>query len=80
MSRNPELEALLQSLFDLDMCGRDQREAARVRYQELLDQAIARGTVPRLSRSQAEEALRGPYREFRRAKRLEERAKLSRLR
>ena len=80
MSRNRELEAVLQALFELDTCVRNQREVCLVRYHEVLDQAIAQGTVPRLSRSQAEEALRGPYREFRRAKRLEERAKLSRLR
>jgi len=80
MSRNPELEAVLQALFDLDTCIRDQREGCLARYHEALDRAIAQGTVPRLSRLQAEEALRGPYREFRRAKRLEERAKLSRLR
>ena len=80
MSRNPELEALLQALFDLETCPRDDRETYRIRFEELLDQAIARRTVPRISRSQAQEALREPYREFRRAKRLEERAKLSRLR
>ena len=80
MSRNPELEAVLQAKFDLDTCARDQHNAFLIRFHESLDQAIARGAVPRLSRPQLEEALRGPYREFRRAKRLEERAKLSRLR
>ena len=80
MSRNPELEGLLQAMYDLETCARIQREACRIRFHELLDQAIARGVAPRLSRPQLEEALRGPYSEFRRAKRLEERAKLSRLR
>jgi hypothetical protein len=73
MSRNPDLEALLQALYDLEMCARIQRDACRVRFEELLDQAIARGAVPRLSKPQIEEALAEPYREFRRAKRLEER-------
>lgn len=80
MSRNRELEAVLQALFELDTCVRHQREVCLARYHEALDRAIAEGGVRNLTRAQAEEALRGPYREFRRAKRLEERARLSRLR
>lgn len=80
MSRNRELEAVLQALYELDTCVRDQRDVCLARYHEALDRAIAGGAVPNLTRAQAQEALRGPYREFRRAKRLEERAKLSRLR
>ena len=80
MSRNPELEALLAAKFDLATCARDQRAAFQKRFHERLDQAIDKGAVPRLTREQLDELLQEPYREFRRAKILEERAKLSRLR
>ena len=80
MSRNPELEAVLQAKFDLDTCSRDQRDLCLKHFHELLDRAIERGTVPGLTRQHLEEFLRDAYREFRRAKRLEERARLSRIR
>jgi hypothetical protein len=80
MSRNPELEELLQAKFDLDYCATERREAFLARFHCFLDQAIAKGSVPGLTRIQLEELLREPYREFRRAKLVEERARLSRLR
>ena len=80
MSRNKELEDLLQAKFDLDYCAEDQREIYLGRFHELLDAAIAKGSVPGLTRLQLEETLRDPYREFRRTKLIEERARLSRLR
>ena len=80
MSRNPELEALLQAKFNLDYCATDQRDVYLSRFHTLLDQAIAKSSVPGLTRLQVEELLREPYREFRRAKLIEERARLSRLR
>lgn len=80
MSRNPELEALLQAKYDLTTCARDEREVCLKRFHELLDQAIAKGTAPGLTRGQLDELLREPYREFRSARIREERAKLSRLR
>ena len=80
MSRNPELEALLQAKFDLDNCALDQRQVFLRRFHDLLDQALAKGPAPGLTRLELEEILRDSYREFRRAKLLEERARLSRLR
>ena len=80
MSRNPELEALLQTKFDLDTCAEDQLGIHRRRFDELLNQALAKASRPGASREMLEESLREPYREFRRAKIREDRAKLSRLR
>ena len=80
MSRNPELEALLEAKFNLANCARDQREVVRQRFHDLLDQSIAKGVIPRLTREQLDELLQEPYREFRRAKLQEQRARLSRLR
>ena len=80
MSRNPELEALLQAKFDLDTCADDQQGLYRKRFEELLDSALAKSPHPGIRREKLEESLRDVYREFRRAKLQEERAKLSRLR
>lgn len=80
MSRNPELEALLQAKFDLDTCADDQQRLYRKRFEELLEHALAKAPHPGIRREKLEESLRDAYREFRRAKLREERAKLSRLR
>ena len=80
MSRNPELEALLQAKFDLDTAGDDQQSIHRRRFDELLDQAIARHPQSGITRSKLEQSLREAYRDFRRAKLIEQRARLSRLR
>ena len=80
MSRNPELEALLQAKFDLDTCGDDQQSFFRQRFDLLIEQALSKAGRPDLTRAMLEESLREPYREFRRAKIQEERARLSRLR
>ena len=55
MSRNPALEALLQAKFDLDYCADDQREVCLRRFHALLDQAIATGAGPEMTRSKLEE-------------------------
>ncbi|MBI2946128.1 MAG: hypothetical protein HYY23_00645 [Verrucomicrobia bacterium] len=80
MSRNPELEAILQGKFDLDNCADDDRKTLQRRYYELLDKAAANAGLPGMQRRQLEELLLEPYREFRLAKLREERARLSRLR
>jgi hypothetical protein len=78
MARNA-LEAILQARFEWQTCPEEQRDDKRRAYESLIDQAIsAFPSGP--SREELEEALREPYREFKRAKLLEERAKLSRLR
>lgn len=78
MSRNPELEALLQAKFDKDTCSDDQIAIHRERFESLLNRALqkARG----VTREALEESLREPYREFRRVRIQDERARLSRLR
>ena len=78
MSRNPELEALLQAKFDMDTCGDDQLALHRQRFESLLQQALSKTSG--VTRDALEESLREPYREFRQARIREERARLSRLR
>lgn len=78
MSRNPQLEALLQAKFDLDHCAHEERGGFLWRFHDLLEQALARKALPELTSHQLEELLREPYRQFRRAKLLEQRARLSR--
>jgi hypothetical protein len=80
MSRNPELEAILQAKFDLDACADEQQESYRRRFNDLVNEALAKASHAEISREMLEESLREPYREFRLAKIREERAKLSRLR
>ena len=80
MSRNPELEAILQAKFDLDNCSDDEQKARQQHYHELLDAAAAKVEIPGMRRRQLEELLLEPYREFRLSKMREERAGLSRLR
>lgn len=80
MPRNRKLEDLLQAKFDLDYCANDQREACLRRFHELLDQILANAGFAGITRAALEETLREPYREFRRSKLLDERARLSRLR
>ncbi len=71
---------MLQAKFDLDFCATDQRDTFLQRFHLLLDRALAQSAEPGLTRAGLEEILREPYTEFRRAKLLEERARLSRLR
>jgi hypothetical protein len=78
MSRNPELEALLQAKFDMDTCGDDQIAIHRQRFESLLAQALSKTSG--VTREAVEESLREPYREYRRARIKEERTRLSRLR
>ena len=80
MSRNPELEALLQAKFDLDTASEDQKTAHERAYFARLDAIIERAGVPGMTRHQIEESFLEAYRGFRRAKRQEQRAKLSRIR
>lgn len=80
MSRNPELESLLQAKYDLDTAEEAARQARQREYIEKLDDIVASSRSRTLTRHQIEEAMLDAYREFRHAKRLEERARLGRLR
>lgn len=80
MSRNPELEALLQAKYDLDTSSDEDKVAREREYFAKLDEIIARSGLRGATRHLIEEAFLDAYREFRRAKKLEERAKLGRIR
>ena len=78
MSRNPQLE-LIQARFEWQTCAEEHRNLMKLAYERLIAQALQanRGAA---TREELEEALREPYRHFKRARLLEQRAKLSRLR
>ena len=80
MSRNPELEALLQAKYDLDSASEEQKAALQRAYSARLDSLIERSGVAGLTQQRIEESILEAYREFRRAKKLAERTKLSRVR
>jgi hypothetical protein len=61
-------------------CGRAERAERFAAYYRLLTNALANAGISIPSHEELEGALADAYREFRRAKRAEERAKLSRLR
>jgi len=80
MARNPELEALLQAKYDADTADEERKADRQNAYESRLDALIARSGVRGMTRKTVDEALLEAYREFKRAKLKEERAKLSRLR
>lgn len=80
MSRNPGLEAVFEARYVWENTAGPERAERLSYYHHLLDEALANAAITASSRKDLEDALIEAYREFRRAKRLEERAKLSRLR
>ena len=80
MSRNPQLEAVFVARFAWENAARSERGPLLKEYHRLLDEALANAKVEAASRKDLEDALVEAYREFRRARNLEERAKLSRVR
>jgi hypothetical protein len=80
MSRNPQLEAVFEARYAWENSGRTERTECLRDYHRLLDEALGKGGFRGASREELEDALVIPYREFRRSKLLEERARLSRLR
>ena len=80
MSRNPQLEAVFEARYAWENAVGPTRSERLHAYQRLLDEALAKARFEGLAREELEDALTDAYREFRRAKRLEERARLSRLR
>ena len=79
MARVPELESLLQAWFDLETCAPAEQAAHKKRLDELLDTAIAKSEMRNASRRDLMIALREHYREFARARYIEQRQRLSRL-
>ena len=79
MARAPEPEAILQAWFDLESCAPNEQSAHKRRLEELLDTAIGKADLKNVSRRDLMMALADPYREFAKAKHIEERRRLSRL-
>jgi hypothetical protein len=80
MSRNPQLEAIFEARYAWENAPPEERASRLGGYQELLDRALFSASIQAPSRLELEDALTDAYRDFRRAKRLQERAKLSRIR
>ena len=80
MSRNPQLEAVFTARYAWESAAGPARSERLREYHGLLDDALAKAGVKGLTKEELEDSLTDAYREFRRAKRLEERARLSRLR
>ena len=80
MSRNPQLEAVFESRYVWENAAGPERAERLREYHRLLDEALAKAAFKTASREEIEDALVEAYREFRRGKRLEERARLSRIR
>ena len=77
MSRQPELEQILQAWYDWETCATPDKSKQREALNQWLDKARA-GT--HLSRHDLIQALAERYRDFRTTKEREVRAALSRLR
>ncbi len=80
MSRCPKLEAILAAKYEFETAAQDAQAARRAALEELLRQAVAESAVRGVTVQRLEDSLRDVYREFVRAKRIEERERLSRLR
>ena len=77
MSRNPQLEAVFDARYLWENSTGSERDDRLREYHRLLDDALSKATIMAASQEELEDALVEAYREFRRAKRLEERARLS---
>jgi hypothetical protein len=80
MSRNPQLEAIFEARYAWENAAVSERARRLAEYHKLRMEAATKAGVKNASQEELEDALIDAYREFRRAKRLEERAKLSRIR
>ena len=78
MSRNPLIEAIHAARYDLEGCARHERDACLRKLSELLRQALAR-VGSRETPEHLLDALFDDYRDFKRAKKREEWARLSQL-
>ena len=80
MSRCPKLEAILEAKHCFDNAAPEDQARLRAELDSLLADALAGGTVSGTTVRQLEDSLRDVYREFIRARRREERERLSRIR
>jgi hypothetical protein len=75
MARNPLIEAIHLARYDLETCARHQRSSFQRKLEELLRQALDRARSTATS-DHLLDALFDDYREFKRAKKREEWARL----
>lgn len=80
MARNPQLEAVLAARYAWENSSRVERAGQLRNYHRLLDEALQQAGFRGVTRKQLEDAVTEAYRDFRRAKQQEERARLSRIR
>src|SRR5207247_8733965 len=80
MSRNPQLEAIFEARYAWENSAETEKADRLKKYHRLLDEALAAQGFKGPSREELEDALLDTYREFRRSRLKEERARLSRLR
>jgi hypothetical protein len=87
MSRNPDLEALLQAQYDFEGAHPQERAAQRDNFHRRLDFYLERHNSqarksgqPEITRIELIEALSGPYREFKKQRDAELMQRLRRLR
>ena len=86
MSRNPDLEAVLQAQYDLEGANPSEKAARLNAYNELVNHYVEeynsrlRKTEPKLTRRELVEALDERYREFRKQRELEQLRARGRLR
>jgi len=80
MSRHPDLEAILQARYDLETCAPHEKTRCRARLEGLMDDALTKAGTKGVSHRDLIQILADAYQEFKRAKRKQERARLSRLR
>jgi len=77
MARNPLIEVLHQARYDLETCARHERAACRRKLDQLLREALDLAGS-KVTPEQLLEALFDDYREFKRARKREEWARLPR--
>ena len=80
MARNPELEAILQARYELETCEPSQKTERRARLDNLIAAALARSGRRDLSARAFIEIIADAYREFKLARKKQERTRISRLR
>jgi len=80
MARNPDLEAILQARYELEICQPSQKTELRAKLDALIEGALVRTGRKDLSPRALIEVTAEAYHEFKLARRKAERARLSRLR
>ncbi len=80
MPRNPEPEAILQARYDLETCEPGQKTQCRARLDALIQAALTKAGKKDLSSRAFIQVTAEAYQDFKRARKREERARLSRIR